>query len=232
MKFDPPLQEARLIERSNRFVAEIEISGKQYRAHVHDPGRLKELLYPGARLLVQTARPGRKTSHDVMLARSGRTWVSVYSTLPNRLVREAFATGSLPEFNITAQPRAEVTHGDSRFDFLLPTAPQTWLEVKSVTLAVGRTGLFPDAPTVRGKRHVEHLTRIADEGLGAALMFVVQRSDVDVVRLHEDRDPEFADAVRRAAARGVRVSARKCRVSARAIEITDPVPVDLSVFRL
>lgn len=228
MRFDPPLIEARLIERSNRFVAEIDIDGHAHRAHVHDPGRMKELLYPGVRLLVRPAPPGRKTSHDVMLARKGKTWVSVYSTLPNRLVKEAFERGDLPEFGIDKSPRSEVSCGSSRFDFLLPTDPQTWLEVKSVTLAVGRTGLFPDAPTVRGKRHVDHLAHLAKQGEGAALLFVVQRGDVDVVRMHEERDPEFAESVRKAASAGVKICARKCRVTARAIEITDAVPVDLS----
>lgn len=229
MRFDPPLVEARLIERTNRFVAEIDIDGHTYRAHVHDPGRMKELLYPGVRLLVRPAPAGRKTSHDVMLARKGRTWVSVYSTLPNLLVKEAFEQGALPEFGCHKNPRAEVKCGTSRFDFLLPTDPQTWLEVKSVTLAVGRTGLFPDAPTVRGKRHVDHLAHLARNGEGAALLFVVQRSDVDLVRMHQDRDPDFAESVRKAAAAGVRIAARRCRVSARAISIADALPVDLSL---
>jgi sugar fermentation stimulation protein A len=228
MRFDPPLIEATLIERSNRFVAQIQIGKREYRAHVHDPGRMKELLYPGVRVLVQRAPAGRKTSHDVMLARKGRAWVSVYSTLPNKLVKEAFRDGLLPEFGSAGHPRSEVTCGDSRFDFLLPTNPETWLEVKSVTLVKGRTALFPDAPTKRGQRHVDHLAHLADRGEGAALFFVVQRSDVDVVKMNEAQDPKFAEAVRRAAKSGVCIRARKCRVSARAIRITDPVPVDLS----
>jgi sugar fermentation stimulation protein A len=218
--------EARLVDRPNRFLARIRLGRRVRRAHVHDPGRLEELLYPGARVWVRRVPPGRKTAFDVVLARQGRAWVSVYSSLPNRLVKTALQRGRLPELPYHGRLRAEVKHADSRIDFLLPTKPETWLEVKSVSLVKDRVALFPDAPTARGRRHLEHLGRLRRGGARASLMFVVQRPDADVVRPHADRDPDFAAALRRAAEGGVALLARTCRVSPRGIELARAIPVE------
>jgi len=41
---------------------------------------------------------------------------------------------------------------------------------------------FPDAPTQRGTRHLEELTKIRQNGKEAGVAFIVQREDADVVR--------------------------------------------------
>ena len=220
--------EARLIERPNRFVAIIRLGGRRYRAHVHDPGRLEELLYPGAAVWVRSAPPGRKTTHDVFLARQGRAWISIYSSLPNRLVGDALRAGRLPEIGDGANVRSEVSAGRSRFDFQLGSLPPTWIEVKSASLVEGRVALFPDAPTARGRRHLEHLSSLVERGDRAVVLFVIQRPDADRVRPHRHRDPQFADALARAAAAGVRLLARRCRVSPRGIRLMDAIPVELA----
>jgi sugar fermentation stimulation protein A len=225
VKFSPPLVEGRLIERPNRFLGLVNLDGSVVKAWIHDPGRMRELLYPGAPVWLAAAPPGRKTTHTAMLTRIGRSFVSLYSSLPNQLVADALGEDRLPELSGSLEVDREVTDGNSRFDFRLATHPPTWLEVKSVTLVENGTALFPDAPTVRGRRHLLHLARLARAGQKAVVLFVVQRSDAHRVMSHRQRDPAFADALVEAIKSGVRILARRCRVSPESIQLGDAIPV-------
>jgi sugar fermentation stimulation protein A len=169
--------------------------------------------------------------------RSGRPnrerWVSLDTTLPNRLVALGLQEGLLEEFEGWDLVRAEVTRGGSRFDFLLARASgsrevgsgeELLLEVKSVTLVEEGLALFPDAVTARGRRHLEELTEIVREGGHAAVLFVVQREDVREIRAAAAIDPAFARALETAIQAGVRVLGRRCRVDPQGIELLGPVP--------
>ncbi|MEJ2187449.1 MAG: DNA/RNA nuclease SfsA [Gemmatimonadota bacterium] len=123
--------------------------------------------------------------------------------------------------------RREVPLGRSRIDFLLsrPDGRRLALEVKSVTLVVDGVGLFPDAVTARGARHVRELTELAGrDGWEAAILFVLQRDDARRVHAAASIDPAFAEALAEAKAAGVRVLARRCRVGLDRIELAEPVP--------
>lgn len=227
MRFDPPLVEGTFLARPNRFLALVRIGSRRVEAHIHDPGRLSELLLPGARLLLRSAVGDRKTTHDVVLVRKNRVWVSVYSTLANRLVKDALEADRLPELGTYHGFDCEVQEGRSRIDFRLRGEVATWLEVKSATLVEERTARFPDAPTERGRRHIQHLTELARHGAKSVLLFVVQRSDADRVCANRATDPAFADALSYAATSGVRILARRCFVGPTRMELADPISVEM-----
>jgi sugar fermentation stimulation protein A len=118
--------------------------------------------------------------------------------------------------------------GRSRFDFLLRGRGnrRLALEVKSVTLVEEEVGLFPDAVTARGARHLRELADLAGRaGWAAAVLFAVQRADVRRVRAAREIDPNFAAALEEARRAGVRVLARRCRVGLDRITLGAPVPV-------
>ena len=218
------------LDRPNRFLAVVDVGGKEVHAHVADPGRLKELLRPGAPVcLMPTAGPERATDHTVILARAPTppgVWVCVDSMMANRLAAHALegslVRGLLGQWNI----RREVTVGHSRFDFRLTRGRRTvFVEVKSVTLAVKNTALFPDAPTVRGARHLRELAELAEEGQGAAVLFCAGRDDVSRVRPHRAMDPDFADAAAEAKAAGVKFDAVRFRFSRRGGVFAGRIPV-------
>jgi sugar fermentation stimulation protein A len=152
--------------------------------------------------------------------------VSLDSTLPNRLIRKALAERALAEFAGWDLVRWEVTLGRSRFDFLLSDARgrQMVVEVKSVTLVENGVGLFPDAVTERGARHVRELAELAgQEGWEAAVLFVLQRSDASEIRAARAIDPKFAEALLEAEEAGVRILGRRCRVYNDQVELGDPI---------
>ena len=224
------LVEARFQERLNRFAALVECDGRQEMVHVANSGRMRELLYPGRRVLLRPA-PGshRKTQYDLALVDLGFTLASADARLPNALVAEALEAGCLAPFIGYPSLRREATFGESRLDLLLEgPSGKCYIETKSVTLVVNGAGLFPDAPTSRGVKHLHSLEEAVVTGHRAAAVFVVQREDARTFSTNDSADPEFALALRQATARGVEAYAYRCSVTEQAITLSDPLPLELA----
>lgn len=214
------------LSRPNRFIAHVRIDGEDQVCHVKNTGRCRELLKPGAQVWCEPAQnPLRKTKFDLIAVQKGERLVNMDSQAPNIAAGEWLASGGLGPVE---ELRAETTHGDSRFDFsFLLEGKRCFLEVKGVTLEEDGVCAFPDAPTERGVKHLKGLTRAAEAGFGAYVLFVIQMSDVKYLRPHEQRDPAFATALREAAAAGVRVLAMDCAVTPESMTIRRPVLVRL-----
>lgn len=268
-----------VVARPNRFTVVVDMNGLEVRAHMADPGRLRELIFPGSSIMVRKAvnsDPGtflRKTTHDVVLVKyreqvanegdvpgipeksdAGEVWVSVDTRYPNKLFARALEDRAICEFSAYTGIRREYpvpvhlvsvharedTHAPnqespavrrrpaSRIDFFLTGygVVPALVEVKSVTLCRKGVGLFPDAPTERGTRHVRHLMESVEAGYLGYVVFIAQRGDVDVIMPNAEVDPEFAAAVQKAQEAGVRLLGFRCRVSPEAICLdTEILPV-------
>ena len=188
------------VRRMNRFTAEVLIDGAPQIVHVKNTGRLQELLMPEAKVTLQkTLNPNRKTAYDL---------ISVMS-LNYELVK--------PEY----------TYGESRIDFYMERDGERFLtEVKGCTLAddlhLG-TGLFPDAPTERGVKHLHELAKAAKEGYHCSIAFVIQMNGIHRVMPNEAAQPEFKEALVKAAREGVQIVCYSCHVEADSIKITGVV---------
>lgn len=232
LEWGAPLVEARFASRPNRFVVHARLDGgAEVVAHLADPGRLKELLVPGRRMGLRPATPSplRRTRWTAVLVESpeGEEWVSLDTTVPNRLVRAALAERALAELKVWKLAGWEVPFGRSRLDFLLQDAGtrRMYVETKSVTLVRDEVALFPDAVTARGTRHLEELVRARHEGHEAAVLFVLQRPDAHRIVAARAIDPDFAAALDRAAREGVRVLGRRCSVGWEGIRLGGRVAV-------
>ena len=230
MEIKAALKEAVFLTRDNRFRATVELDGRRVWAYLPNSGRLEELLSPGRRVLLRPAAAlGRKTAYDLLLVDLEGVLVSADARLPNLLVEEALREGSLSPFQRYEDIQREVKHGGSRLDFALETGGRSCLiEVKSVTLVRKGLALFPDAPTLRGRRHVEELRRAVAEGKRAAIIFVVQRGDAETFAPNDEADPAFGRALRRAVGEGVEVHAYACRVSRREVRLDHPLKVRIA----
>jgi sugar fermentation stimulation protein A len=199
-----PAVPARVIDRTNRFLARCRRDdGSEVMAHVPDRGRLEGVLVPGARAwLYPAATEGRSTSCSLLVCEEPATGtlVAIDPAGANRHVRALLGMGLIPGLETTSDVRSEVRHGASRFDFrVVDERGPVLVEVKSVGAARGGVGLFPDAPTERGARHVRELADIARSGEARALvLFVAQRGDVERVRAYAEIDQAFARAMQEA----------------------------------
>lgn len=225
-----PWHRATFLHRPNRFVvhARLEDSGQEVRTHLPDPGRLTELLIPGAALWLKgTDRPRRTAWSTIYVQSPAGDLVCCDTRRPNLLVSAALADGAFPELDGWRLIRSEAPWGSSRFDFLLGRGDATQLvEVKGVSWVEGRLARFPDAVTARGARHVAELAKVARDGGHGAVIFVMQRSaDVELIEAAADRDPVFAASLEDARSAGVTVLGRSAEVTLHRTKLGAALPV-------
>lgn len=220
------------LSRPNRFIAHIQVNGASITAHVKNTGRCRELLLPGAEVILQyhpdAEALGRKTAYSLIgvykeLESGERILINMDSQAPNQVAYEWMA-----EFPGISGLRREVTFGQSRFDLAFEAEGRPgFMEVKGVTLENGGIARFPDAPTERGVKHLHELVHAAREGYEACVLFVIQMKGVHVFQPNTDTHPEFAVALREADQAGVRVLAYDCLVTEDSLQVDQPVAVEL-----
>ena len=226
------VRRGQFLTRPNRFIAHVELDGASVVCHVKNTGRCRELLVPGHTVwLAEGDSPARKTKYDLIgvekLTPRGLLPVNTDAQAPNRVFGEWAAGGGLGFLPSLLRP--ETRFGDSRFDFYWEDGPERrgFWEIKGVTLEEDGVARFPDAPTLRGVKHLEELIRAREAGYETGVCFVVQMPGMRWVEPNDATHPQFGQALRRAAQAGVRVLALGCRVEPDRLEITGEVPVKL-----
>ena len=222
--------------RPNRFIAHVETAVGTEVCHVKNTGRCRELLLPGARVyLSKSDNPARKTKYDLVVVEKerprGPLLINMDSQAPNTVFGEWAGSGAFrPNLSLL---RPETAYGNSRFDYYWEARSydggeeKGFVEVKGVTLEEGGVARFPDAPTLRGVKHLEELVAAHRAGYQAAVCFIIQMEGMDRFRPNDDTHPEFGAALRRAARAGVEVLALECRVTPDTLEVKGPIPVQL-----
>lgn len=205
--------EAVFLERPNRFIAKVLLNGKEETVHVKNTGRCRELLLPHSKVvLTKSDNPERKTQYDLIaVEKAGLGLVNIDSQAPNALMKE-WLEG---KFDMV---KPEYRYGNSRIDFYLEKGSQKYLvEVKGCTLEEDCIGYFPDAPTLRGVKHIYELIEAQKHGYMCALAFVIQMPKVTEVRPNGRIHPEFETAFRAAVKAGVKIWFIGCCVTENAV---------------
>ncbi len=185
----PGLMEAKVVSRPNRFIIKAILDGNEVDVHIHDPGRLEELIFPGNSILIRETY-GTKTHYSVTFCKNGDIWTfndsRYHSTIASMFIKDGW--------------QREVTVGESRLDFKRDNA---YIEVKSATLVDNAIAKFPDAPTRRGKKHLETLMGLIDAGYESYVLFLIFNENARCFLPNTLRDPEFSNAYYSALAHGV-----------------------------
>ena len=226
------IRKAFFIERPNRFIAYVQLDGEKETVHVKNTGRCAELLVPGAPAYIQeSVNPARKTKWDLIAVEKGKRMINMDSQIPNKVVQEWIEGGNLfPDVHLV---RPETTYGNSRFDLYVEAGDsRIFIEVKGVTLEEDGVCRFPDAPSDRAVKHMEELVRAKKEGYETYVFFVIQMKDVRYFTPNTDTHPAFAEALKKAAAAGVKILAYDCEVTSDSITIREPVDVVLESPRM
>jgi len=148
--------------------------------------------------------------------------------VPNRLVEMAARAQALPLFAGAREVRREVRVSPrSRVDlWVRQREKELFVEVKNVTLVRDGLACFPDAPTTRGRRHLQELIRLATRPhTTAAMIYLVQRSDARAFAPAADIDPAYAQAFQQARRAGVKVVVLQATVSPRTIALRRTLPL-------
>ena len=228
------------LERPNRFIAYADLNGKKGTCHVKNTGRCRELLLPGASVLLQfhpdAAALGRKTEYSLIAVHkktaSGTRLINLDSQAPNQVAWEWLSQGQIPlpgsPHPVLTDLRREVVYHTSRFDLsFLQNGTPAFMEVKGVTLEENGIARFPDAPTQRGVKHLQELEAAAKDGYLCYVLFVIAMKKISFFEPNSITHPAFGKALSHAAAHGVTVLARDCIVTSDTLAIDAPVPVRL-----
>lgn len=220
------------LKRVNKFLTIVKVEKSGVPCFLPDPGRLQELLYPGVRvLLADRQKESRKTRYDLIAVYYGGQWISLDSRIPNKLVFEALEKKFFDEFREYSTIIPEFKFHNSRIDFLLRNEEKRCLvEVKSCTTVIDGVAFFPSAPTLRGRRHLIELMSALGEGYRSCIIFVVQRTDANVLRPYDFVDHKFGETLREASNRGVEIYAYFSEFVEKEIKIRGKIPVDLSIY--
>ncbi len=210
------------ISRPNRFIAHILIDGKEEICHVKNTGRCRELLVKGTTVFLEKSdNPNRKTAYDLIAVLKGNRLINMDSQAPNKVAFEWLKT-QFPNSKI----RSEVTFEESRFDFFIKNGNEKiFAEVKGVTLEKDNIALFPDAPTLRGVKHLQGLQKWRAMGNRSIVLFVIQLNGVKHFTPNKQTHPEFATALKQAQNQGVEVWAVDCEVSPNSLTVKNKIEV-------
>lgn len=212
------------VSRPNRFVARVEIDGTVETVHVKNTGRCRDILVPGATVVLEdSGNPDRKTRYDLIAAYKNGMLINIDSQAPNKAFSEFIPRSGI--FGEDPQVFPEHAHGDSRFDFYIESGVRRiFVEVKGVTKEIDGVCMFPDAPTDRGLKHVMGLESALSEGFEAYVVLIVQmkgmREFVPDYAIHE----EFGRELEKAESEGVGVLVYDCVVTEDSMVVDSPLP--------
>ena len=220
--------------RANRFIAEVEIDGKLVRAHLPNTGRCKELLIDGTTVYLKPSdNPNRKTKYSLYLLENNGALVAMYSQQASKIVIDAILSGKVKELSGYDVVESEKTIGNSRIDIYLANrtkgsqddkednlVDETYVEVKSVTLIKDGLAQFPDAPTERGRKHLEELISLKKEGKRSVVFFLIEHPNGNSFRPNWENDEEFSKTLKKAYDNGVEILVYKTRNTLENIVLT------------
>jgi sugar fermentation stimulation protein A len=230
--FNEPTLKGYLLARRKRFFMDIELpSGEQIVAHTANTGSMHGLLEPKNEvLLTKNNDPKRSTRFSVQGIKINQAWVGVNTAVPNRLIRESLKHPELGFLAHYGELKAEVPYGPdlrSRVDFLLSESSlgerPCYLEIKNVTLKIGKFAQFPDAVSLRAQKHIDDLMLMKAQGFHACLIFVIQRDDCESFSPAHHIDKVYGQKLVEAVKNGLMVKALVARVSEQGIGISHEI---------
>lgn len=204
------------VRRINRFVAEVIVDGKAVNAHVRNTGRCTRVISSGAEVSLQlSADSSRKTPCTLIAVNSAEFgWVNLDSLAPNKLAGEWLKSQGFTAI------RPEFPFNSSRIDFYAERNGELWLvEVKGCTLAENGFGLFPDAPTERGRKHLRELALAKSAGYRTMIAYVIMLRGIAEVVPNAEIDPDFAEEYAKAVSAGVLTAFIPCVCTADSVSI-------------
>lgn len=214
--------------RANRFIAEVELNGEIVKAHLPNTGRCKELLIDGATVYLKPSdNPNRKTKYSLFLVENKGALVAMYSQQASNIVIDAILNDKVEELSGYDIVESEKTIGNSRIDIYLANLDsednpidETYVEVKSVTLIKDGLAQFPDAPTERGRKHLEELISLKKEGKRSVVFFLIEHPNGNSFRPNWENDAKFSQTLNKAYDEGVEILVYKTKNTLDNIELT------------
>jgi len=182
------------IERKNKFLGLIEFNKKILEAHIHDPGRLENILFKGNEILFNLIdNEKRKTKYEILFGKYKNHYVLINSKFHNKIAEKLIINGKVDEIKNIKSIKREFRIDNSRLDFLVinENGEEFYIEVKGSTLERDGIAYFPDAPTSRGAKHLDELCKILKQNKKSILIILVSIKDAYYFSPNRDIDENF-----------------------------------------
>jgi len=201
------IYEGIFLERTNRFIAKVNINNKIETVHVKNTGRCKEILIPDTKVYLEKSdNPNRKTKYSLISVYKKDVLINIDSQVPNQVVFEALKNNEIESIKDVVYAKREKTYGNSRFDIYYETKTESgFIEVKGVTLEENKIAKFPDAPTIRGTKHINELIKATKEGYKCYILFLIQLKGCKMFISNKEMDPIFARTLKKAKSKKVNI---------------------------
>lgn len=210
------------LSRLNRFEALVRIDIGVELVHVPNTGRMHELLHEGTEvILLKSNNPNRKTRYTLFFVKKLGHLICVNSVLANDVFEDAIKSGKINWLEGTI--KREVTYHKSRIDFFIEGDKKTFVEIKCGTYEENGIVMFPDAPTERGRKHIEELMDAMNEGYQTAIVIIAFMDYVEEFTPNYKIDRAFGEKLRAAFEEGMIVKAYNCIIGLEEISIKDEI---------
>lgn len=242
MKFDRPIVKGKFLKRYKRFLTDIELlenhgtnkMGDIITAHTANTGSMKTCIGENWPVLLSfNDSPTRKLKYSLELTYNGKTWIGVNTAIPNKISIEAILDGTIKELQGYAHIKPEAKIGDSRIDILLHDGDKKnptnlcYVEVKNVSMIKEQYGIFPDAVSERGQKHLRELIQLKEQGIRACMLYIIQREDVEIFAPAKEIDPEYARLLKEAHDKGVEIFPYRCSVNEEGVQVKKKLSFEL-----
>ncbi len=221
------IKEAIFIKRPNRFIAHVLLDGREEIVHVKNTGRCKEILIEGTKVVLEKSNnPNRKTSYSLIAGYKNEKLINIDSQAPNKVVFDSIKEGKIKYLTKVDYIKRETVYGNSRFDiYFEKNEIKGFIEVKGVTLENDGIALFPDAPTIRGTKHLLEMTKAVSEGYMGFIIFLIQLKGIKCFKPNISTDFEFAKALSYCNQNGVNILAYDSLVKEDCLTLSEEVKV-------
>ena len=201
------LETGTFMRRLNRFMTEVKLHGQKTLAHLPNSGRLLTVLIPQAKVYLQKrCRAGRKSSYNLFAVEPLGVPVIVDTRFSTLAVKAAIEKKLFKPFENYRVAGENVKVNRSMLDVLLKQNSHSFfLEVKSVTHVIDGVAMFPDAPTLRGRKHLRCLMSLIEQGFDAGILFSVQRPDATILKPNYEIDQQFSELLKKAVDKNVKI---------------------------
>jgi len=200
----------RIIRRVNRFKVLVEVNGATVHAYINNTGRLSEFLV------------GNRKAYCLWRHRPGKTRLRLFAVhdirglaalIDTKLQMESFEklieVQRIPWLRNCIRVKRNPRLGSSVLDYLLEcNGEKIYVEVKSAVLRGNhKYAMYPDCPTLRGRRHIHELTTHVERGGRGLIVFIAALPGVEAFKPYGEGDPEIPVLLRKAWEKGVSIKA-------------------------
>jgi len=199
-------QEAKILERLNRFVVRLKIKNKTIFGHLNNTGKLGEFIKKGkVGLVLPTQNKGKLKFRLSMVKEDERAFSIIDTLLQMKCFEIALKKQFIPWLKGGKILKRNFKLNGFLIDYLIDYKNRKYyLEAKSAVMKYKNLAMYPDCPSERGAKHILTLLKNPKSSI---ILFIVGMKNVDAFSPNKKADPKIYEFLLKARKVGVKIKA-------------------------